>query len=109
MLVTRQIVPFPSSEKSGEPSAASADADRPTPDARIVNREAGHEIFGFASGHAILHSNANDLVAGRFGAVPGAVLRREDIILVFRWDPSCQFRNQRDAAKIQFSQRSFHA
>src|ERR1700686_1118221 len=51
--------------------------DRPAPDRRIVDHEAGDEVFVFAGGHAVLHDRADDLVAGARRPVPGPMLGRE--------------------------------
>src|ERR1700730_945328 len=55
--------------------------DRPAPDRRIVDHEAGDEVFVFAGRHAVLHDRADDLVPGARRPVPGAVLGREDAAL----------------------------
>ncbi len=59
-------------------------ADRAAPDLRIVDHEAGGEILVFAGRRAVLHDHADDLVAGAFGAVPGAVFGGENVAAVLR-------------------------
>ena len=60
------------------------DPDRPAPDVRIVEDKAGNEIFVFAGRRTLLHNYADDLVAGWFGSIPGAVLCGENITPIFR-------------------------
>src|ERR1700676_2460190 len=55
--------------------------DRPAPDRRVVDHEAGDEVFVFAGGHAVLHDRADDLVPGARRPAPGAVLGREGAAL----------------------------
>src|SRR5437879_1638899 len=58
----------------------------PAPDLSICGYKSGEEIFVLASGFAVLHGNANSLVASAIGAVPGAVFGCESIAVVFRWE-----------------------
>ena len=46
------------------------DADRPAPNSRIIDYEAGDKILVFSGGHPILHDAANDFITGSFGPVP---------------------------------------
>src|ERR1700686_3657720 len=64
------------------PVLIDGDADRAAPDLRIVDHEAGGEIFVFARRRAVFHQYTDDLVAGAFGAIPGAVLGGENIAAV---------------------------
>src|SRR5580704_11121278 len=64
------------------PVLVDGDADRAAPDLRIVDHEAGGEILVLARRRAVLHQDADDLVAGAFGAIPGAVLGGENVAAV---------------------------
>src|SRR6202451_3551914 len=65
------------------PVLIDGDAYRAAPDLRIVDHEAGGEILVFARRRAVPHRYADDLVAGAFGAIPGAVLGGEDVAAIF--------------------------
>src|SRR5580658_8887360 len=52
------------------PVLVDGDADRAAPDLRIVDHEACGEILVLARWRAVLHQDADDLVAGAFGAIP---------------------------------------
>src|ERR1700682_4701148 len=56
-------------------------SDRPAPNRRIVDHEAGDEVFVFAGRHAVLHDRADDLVPGAGRPVPRTMLGREDAAL----------------------------
>src|SRR6266436_3077546 len=53
--------------RDGEPNG-------PSPHLLVADDKPGDEVLIFASGHTIPKTDANDLVAGAFGPVPGAVL-----------------------------------
>src|SRR5579864_4074094 len=57
-------------------------ADRAAPDRRIVDHEAGGEIFVRAGRRAVLRRHADDLVAGALGSIPRAVLGGENVAAV---------------------------
>ena len=58
---------------------ASGDAYGAAPDFAVRGDEAGEEILVLASGVAVAHGNADDLVSAAVGAVPGAVLGGEGV------------------------------
>src|SRR4029077_5219377 len=58
------------------------DANWAAPRLRIIDDESGGEILIFAARHAVLHNDANDFVAGAFGAVPRTVLGGKNIAAV---------------------------
>src|SRR5438445_12517986 len=55
----------------------------PAPDLSICGNKSCEEIFVFAGGFAVLHGNANHLVAQSFRAVPRAVFGGESVAGVF--------------------------
>src|SRR3984885_8498749 len=64
------------------PVLIDGNADRAAPDLRIADHEAGGEILVFARRRAVFHQYADDLVAGAFGAIPGAMLGGKNIAAV---------------------------
>src|ERR1700733_6465204 len=61
------------------PVLIDGNADRAAPDLRIVDHEAAGEILIFARRRTVPHRHAYDLVAGAFGAIPGAMLGSKDV------------------------------
>ena len=53
-----------------------------SPDGAVCVDEAGHEVFILAGGYAVLQANANQLVAGAHGLVPGAVRANEKVAAI---------------------------
>ena len=84
--MTCQTERVPSSVTKSEPSLRDRDAYRPTPDLAIGGDEAGEEVVVLAGGVAVVHGDADDLVAGAVLAVPAAVLGGEGVAVVLRWE-----------------------
>src|SRR5271168_2782807 len=63
---------------------ADGDADGTAPDLAVSGDEAGEEVLVLAGGLAVLHGDADELVAATVGAVPGAVLGREAVAVILR-------------------------
>src|SRR5262249_53492811 len=59
-------------------------ADRPPPDLLVVDDKARDEVLIFAARHAVLQTDANDLVTSPLRPVPGPVLGRESIAAILR-------------------------
>src|ERR1700722_7388911 len=61
---------------------ADGDAYGTAPDLAVGGDEAGEEVLVLAGGLAVLHGDADELVAATVGAVPGAVLGGEAVAVV---------------------------
>ena len=58
------------------------DAYGTAPDLAVFGDETGEEVFIAAVGVAVVHGNADDLITGAVGAVPGAVFGGEGVAVI---------------------------
>src|SRR5271163_1859650 len=61
------------------------DAYGATPHLAVLGDETGQEVFVAAIGVAAVHGDADDLIAGAVGAVPGAVFGGEGVAVIGGW------------------------
>ena len=59
-------------------------ANGPPPYLGIVDDKAGDKVLVLAGRHSVLEANADHLITGAFGPVPGAMLGCEPITAIFR-------------------------
>src|ERR1035438_8860657 len=80
------------------------DADRTAPYFGIVDDKSGDEVLIFPGRHPVLQMDANDLVAGSLGAVPGAVFGCKTIAAIFRGEVAARVERQAERCRMRLKQ-----
>src|ERR1700722_19000988 len=84
--------------------ARDRDADRASPHIGIAGDKAGHEVLIFAGRNAVLHTDADHLIARALRTIPGAVLGGKAVAAIFRRECAAFVERQPERGRMRLDQ-----